>query len=132
MRGTVHPVRLVSLVPTARNQLLADVELPMASVEDVYGSKLCAALDRKHPRHLFDVMKLYEHEGTTPGIRHDYEYNFQGMTEDPVPLDADERRFLPSLARAEPEWSLPGRTPRDLIGHTFTYRNALIVSGRPS
>lgn len=152
MRGTVHPVRPASLVPAARNQLLADVELPMVSQEDLYGGKLCAALDRQHPRDLFDVMKLYEHEGITPEIRrafvvylacgkrpihellfpqlreirHDYAHNFQGMTEDPVPLDAliatrgklvsqiqqeldsNERRFLLSLVRAEPEWSLLG------------------------
>jgi hypothetical protein len=152
MRGTVHPVRRVSLVPVARNQLLADVELPMVSLEDLYGGKLCAALDRQHPRDLFDVMQLYEHEGITAGIRrafvvylacgkrpihellfpqlrdirHDYEHNFQGMTEAAVPLDAliatreklvmqiqreldvDERRFLLSLVSAEPEWSLLG------------------------
>ncbi len=152
LRGTVHPVRRASLVPAARNQLLADVELPMVSLEDVYGGKLCAALDRQHPRDLFDVMKLYEHEGITPeirrafvvylacgkrpihellfpqlrDIRHVYTHNFQGMTEDPVPLDAliatreklvsqiqreldaNERRFLMSLVRAEPEWPLLG------------------------
>ena len=126
MRGTVHPVRRVSLVQAARNQLLADVELPMVSLEDLYGGRLCAALDRQHPRDLFDVMKLYEHEGITPGIRHDYTHNFQGMAEDHVPLDAlistrerlvkqiqkelddDERRFILSLVRAAPEWSLLG------------------------
>jgi predicted nucleotidyltransferase component of viral defense system len=154
MRGTVYPVRRVSLLPAARNQLLVDMELPMVSVEDLYGGKLCAALDRQHPRDLFDVMKLYEHEGITPGIRrafvvylacgkrpihellfpqlrnirHDYAHNFQGMTETPVPLEAliatreklvrqiqrelddGERRFLLSLVRAEPEWSLLGVT----------------------
>ncbi len=152
MRGTVHPVHRVSFVAAARNQLLADVELPMVSLEDLYGGKLCAALDRQHPRDLFDVLKLYEHEGITPGIRrafvvylacgkrpihellfpqrrdirHDFAHNFQGMTEDPVSLDAliatreklvsqiqreldaDERRFLLSLVRAEPEWPLLG------------------------
>jgi len=152
MRGTVHPVRRVSLVAAARNQLLADVELPMVSLEDLYGGKLCAALDRQHPRDLFDVLQLYEHEGITPGIRrafvvylacgkrpihellfpqprdvrYDHAHNFQGMTEYPVPLDLliatrerlvrqiqrelddDERRFLLSLVRAEPEWSALG------------------------
>ena len=59
-------------------------------------------------------------------IRHDYEHNFQGMTAEPVPLDAllaarermmrelqqglddNERRFLLSLAAGTPEWSLLG------------------------
>ena len=152
MRGTVQPVRRASLTPAARNTLLADLEIPVVSLEDVYGGKLVAALDRQHPRDLFDVMQLFAHEGITPGIRrafvvylassnrpihevlftllrdirHDYEHNFQGMTAEPVPLDAlltarermvheiqqglddDERRFLLSLAAGTPQWSSMG------------------------
>jgi hypothetical protein len=85
----------------------------VVSLEDVYGGKLVAALDRQHPRDLFDVMQLFAHEGITPGIRrafvvylassnrpvhevlfpplrdiqHDFEHNFRGMTAEPVPLD---------------------------------------------
>ena len=152
MRGTVRPVRRASLTPMARDMLMADLEIPVVSLEDVYGGKLVAALDRQHPRDLFDVMQLFAHEGITPAIRrafvvylassnrpihevlftplldiqHDYEHNFQGMTAEPVPLDAllaarermvreiqegldeDERRFLLSLAAGTPEWSLLG------------------------
>jgi len=152
MRGTVHPARRASFTPAAREILLADVEIPVVSLEDLYGGKLCAALDRQHPRDLFDVMQLYAHEGVTPGIRralvvylastsrpvhevlfprmrdiaHDYTQNFQGMTADPVPLDAllatrerlvrqiqrelddEERRFLLTLVRAAPDWSSLG------------------------
>lgn len=97
-----------------RNQSLADVELPVAALEDLYGGKLCAALDRQHPRDLFDVIESCEHEGTTPGsrraffvylacgdrpihellfsqlrgIRQDYAHGFQRMIEDSVPLGA--------------------------------------------
>lgn len=114
MRGTVQPVRNASLTPVARDVLLADLDIPVASLEDVYGGKLVAALDRQHPRDLFDVMQLFAHEGITPGIRrafvvylsssnrpihevlfpalrdiqHDYRYNFLGMTALPVTLNA--------------------------------------------
>lgn len=114
MRGTVRPVRNASLTPNARETLLADLEIPVVSLEDMYGGKLVAALDRQHPRDLFDVMQLFAHEGITPGIRRafvvylashnrpvhevlfptlrdirlDYEQNFVGMTTDPVTLDA--------------------------------------------
>jgi predicted nucleotidyltransferase component of viral defense system len=114
MRGTVQPVRRASLTPTARDLLLADLEIPVVSLEDVYGGKLVAAMDRQHPRDLFDVMQLFAHEGITPGIRrafvvylassnrpvhevlfpqmrdieYDYGHNFQGMTAESVPLDA--------------------------------------------
>lgn len=113
IRGTVHPVRRAGLVQSARDVLQADLEIPVASHEDVYGGKLVAAMDRQHPRDLFDVMQLYAHEGITPEIRHafvvylashnrpvhevlfpaerdiaqDYERTFQGMTAEPVPLD---------------------------------------------
>jgi hypothetical protein len=39
------------------------------SVADLYGGKLCAALDRQHPRDLFDVKILMENEGITDEIR---------------------------------------------------------------
>lgn len=113
MRGTVHPVASAVLTPTARDALLGDLEIPVVSLEDVYGGKLVAAMDRQHPRDLFDVMQLFGHEGITPGIRHafvvylashnrpvhevlfpalrnieqEYERNFKGMTMEPVELN---------------------------------------------
>lgn len=112
MRGTVHRVRRANLTPLARDSLLADIEIPVLASEDVYGGKLVAALDRQHPRDLFDVMELFKHEGITPGIRRafvvylashnrpvhevlfpelrdiqmDYERNFIGMTSQPTEL----------------------------------------------
>ena len=111
--GTVLPTRNASLTPNARETLLADLEIPVVSLEDMYGGKLVAALDRQHPRDLFDVMQLFAHEGITPAIRRafvvylashnrpihevlfptlqdirrDYEQNFVGMTTEPVALD---------------------------------------------
>ena len=41
----------------------------MASFPDVYAGKLCAALDRQHPRDLFDVKFLLENEGLTNELR---------------------------------------------------------------
>jgi predicted nucleotidyltransferase component of viral defense system len=113
MRGTVHPVRRTSLTSNARDVLLADLEIPLVSMEDLYGGKLVAAMDRQHPRDLFDVMQHFAHEGITPAIRRafvvylashnrpvhevlfpslrdiqqDYANNFQGMTAEPVSLD---------------------------------------------
>jgi len=112
MRGTVNPVYRANLTPLARDTLLADLEIPVLAPQDVYGGKLVAALDRQHPRDLFDVMELFEHEGITAGIRRafvvyltshnrpvhevlfpalrdiqmDYERNFVGMTSQPTEL----------------------------------------------
>jgi predicted nucleotidyltransferase component of viral defense system len=114
MRGTVQPVRTAALTPLARDTLLAELDIPVVSLEDVYGGKLVAAMDRQHPRDLFDVMQLFAHEGITPGIRRafvvylashnrpvhevlfpsmrdvrqEFERNFRGMTAKPIELDA--------------------------------------------
>ncbi len=114
MRGAVHPVRTASLTQNARELLQADIEIPVMSLEDVYGGKLVAAMDRQHPRDLFDVLQLFAHEGITAGIRRafvvylashnrpvhevlfpssrdirqEFEHNFAGMTAEPVELDA--------------------------------------------
>jgi len=114
MRGTVHPVRMASLTQRARDTLEADLEIPVVSLEDVYGGKLVAAMDRQHPRDLFDVMQLFEHGGITPDIRRafvvylashnrpthevlfpplrdvsqEFEQNFVGMTTEPVELES--------------------------------------------
>lgn len=39
------------------------------STADLYGGKLCAALDRQHPRDLYDVKLLLDSGGITPEIR---------------------------------------------------------------
>ena len=43
-------------------------EMKLVSFEDVYGGKLHAALDRQHPRDLFDVKYLYANEGITDDL----------------------------------------------------------------
>ena len=43
--------------------------MQVASLPDLYAGKLCAALDRQHPRDLFDVKFLLENEGLTENLR---------------------------------------------------------------
>ncbi|WP_217351359.1 nucleotidyl transferase AbiEii/AbiGii toxin family protein [Aquisalimonas sp. 2447] len=88
-------------------------EMPMLSFPDLYAGKCIAALDRQHPRDLFDVHELLNAEGITPDLRtalivylishgrpphrllsgecrditHDYEHGFQGMTTTDLPMD---------------------------------------------
>ncbi len=69
MRGAVHPTRTMSLTASASDALMVDLELPLLSPEDIYGGKLVAAMDRQHPRDLFDVMELFAHGGITAAIR---------------------------------------------------------------
>jgi len=39
------------------------------SFAELYGSKICAALDRQHPRDIFDIMLLMKNEGITDQVR---------------------------------------------------------------
>ncbi len=45
------------------------VTVKTLSFGDIYGSKICAALDRQHPRDIFDIMLLLKNEGITDHVR---------------------------------------------------------------
>ena len=67
-RGTVLPVELRPLHPEARRVFTTDLSAPVLASAELYGSKLVAALDRQHPRDIFDVRGLYETTGLTADV----------------------------------------------------------------
>jgi hypothetical protein len=67
-RGTNLPIAPRPLSESAQNIFFTDIELPLLHPDELYGSKLVAAMDRQHPRDLFDVHGLYARDGLTPGI----------------------------------------------------------------
>lgn len=67
-RGTVLPVQMLSLSKGTQVLFSKNIEVPSLAVPELYGSKLVAALDRQHPRDLFDVKKMYENHGLTSEI----------------------------------------------------------------
>lgn len=69
IRGSVFAVEERELSKSAEDAFELSVTARTLSVADLYGGKLCAALDRQHPRDLFDVMVLLENEGITDEIR---------------------------------------------------------------
>ncbi len=113
LRGTVLPVERRSLTKSASDLFLAELQMPTLTHAELYGGKLVAALDRQHPRDLFDVHLLFENEGITDAMlecfviylsAHDhpphdvldsrdkdisrtYEDQFEGMATVPVTLD---------------------------------------------
>lgn len=88
-------------------------EMQVVSLADLYAGKIMAALDRQHPRDLFDIRDLLANEGISDELRQafivylishgrpigevitsaqkhiavEYEKNFDGMTEVAVPLE---------------------------------------------
>ena len=66
-RGTVLPPRRMVASECVTEQF-GFAEMKVLAFEDLFAGKLVAALDRQHPRDLFDVTLLYEHEGLTDDL----------------------------------------------------------------
>jgi len=66
-RGTVRPPTRMMASDVVVDQF-GFAEMNVLSFEDLYGGKLHAALDRQHPRDLFDVKLLYDNEGLTDDL----------------------------------------------------------------
>jgi Nucleotidyl transferase AbiEii toxin, Type IV TA system len=65
----VFPVQERDLSPQAAEFFEMSAAMQILSIGDLYGGKLCAALDRQHPRDFFDLLILLENEGLTVEIR---------------------------------------------------------------
>lgn len=68
LRGTVFAPEIRDVCQKVEDEF-GYVDMMVVSEADLYAGKLCAALDRQHPRDLFDVKFLFENEGFTPEIR---------------------------------------------------------------
>lgn len=129
LRGSVYPTETRDLCEEAQTFFELFVATRTLSLADIYGGKLCAALDRQHPRDLYDVGLLLANEGLTPQVRrafvvylashdrpmhelldpqfkdlaHVYADEFVGMTRDEVPVQAlcETRETLVSRIREE-------------------------------
>lgn len=113
LRETLHPVRVMAVQQAVRDEF-GFAEMQVLAFEDLYAGKLMAALDRQHPRDLFDVKILLENEGISDALFRTfiaylvggrgsipdaldplgktvdfeglYKHNFVGMTDEPVAL----------------------------------------------
>jgi len=111
-RGCVYDPATMGIVERAEEQF-GFVEIQVLSFADMYAGKIMAALDRQHPRDLFDIHELLVNEGLSPelmnalviylishdhapdkllapkekDISHEYQTGFSGMTEHEVSLD---------------------------------------------
>lgn len=128
-RGTVLPPQRRSLTPAAQQMFAANIQIPVLADAELYGSKLVAAMDRQHPRDLFDVQLLLAQSGWNESLldcfvvylaghnrpTHEvlfptakpldavFNAEFEGMTRDPVTLNellATRQRMLKELPQA--------------------------------
>lgn len=66
-RGVVHDPEMRYVSETVEDEF-GYAEMQIVSFEDLFGGKLHAAVDRQHPRDLFDVELLYDNEGLTDDL----------------------------------------------------------------
>lgn len=114
LRGTVFAPEERRLVPAAEAIFEMSATTTVASVPDLYAGKLCAALDRGHPRDWFDVTLLLRHDGIDDRLRQafvvylashsrpiaelleprprplqeSFSREFEGMAREPITIDA--------------------------------------------
>lgn len=69
IRGSVRSCINLDLCENAQETFNIFRNTRCLSIDDLYGGKICAALDRQHPRDLFDIKLLLEREGITDNIR---------------------------------------------------------------
>ena len=112
LRGCVYDPQPRKIVDRAEEEF-GFAEIQVLSFADLYAGKIMAALDRQHPRDLFDIHELLINEGLSPellnalvvylishehppekllapkekNISHEYQTGFLGMTEREMPLD---------------------------------------------
>lgn len=111
LRGCVYDPEIRPIVEEAED-LFGFAEISVLSFADLYAGKIMAALDRQHPRDLFDIHQLLTNEGMTEQLRnalivylishghsphsmlsptlrditYDFTHNFVGMTEYEIPF----------------------------------------------
>ena len=116
LRGSVYPAEFGELSARAR-AAFGFARVQLLSFEDLYAGKLCAALDRQHPRDLYDVQLLLDNEGINVRMKNAflvylmshnrpmaellepipqeigplYRAEFEGMTYEPVSIERLEK-----------------------------------------
>jgi len=69
IRGHLWPTRQLELVQSAQDEFGMFAAATVVSHAELFGGKICAALDRQHPRDLFDIQQLLDNEGFGDNVR---------------------------------------------------------------
>jgi predicted nucleotidyltransferase component of viral defense system len=77
-RGTLVPPVKMALCDKAQKDFDAFAVIQVVDKGQLFGGKICAALDRQHPRDLFDIKYLLENEDFTEDIKTGFLYSLIG------------------------------------------------------
>ncbi len=71
-RGLLQAPNTLTLCDYAQEEFDVFCTIQTVGTGQLYGGKICAALDRQHPRDLFDVKHFLENEGFNKDIKHGF------------------------------------------------------------
>ena len=71
-RGDLHPARLLQVNEKVQERFKKFAAIQVVSDAELYGGKICAALDRQHPRDLFDVNLLFQESAYNEDIKNGF------------------------------------------------------------
>lgn len=130
-RGVLSDPIEYQLCEKAQDQFDAFCSIAVVPLSQLYGGKICAALDRQHPRDLFDMKYLLQNDGISDEIkkglllsilsskrpihellqpnlqdqRSAFENQFSGMTAEPFSYDDFETTRTDLLAHITNSWT---------------------------
>jgi hypothetical protein len=100
LRGSVFPVAIRQITARA-SSVFGFASVPVVSFEDLFGGKICAALDRQHPRDLHDVYWLLEQEGIDERLKNAFMVYLMGHNRPMAELLAPRVQDIEPLYREE-------------------------------
>ena len=100
LRGSVYPAEGRQLSVRAI-KIFGFARLALPSFEDLYAGKICAALDRQHPRDLYDVYWLLQHEGIDERLKNAFLVYLMSHNRPMAELLAPQAQDIEPLYRAE-------------------------------
>jgi predicted nucleotidyltransferase component of viral defense system len=69
IRGQAFPCRIMDVAPLVETTFKRFASMQVVSEAELFGGKVCAALDRQHPRDLFDIHQMMQFEGFREEVR---------------------------------------------------------------
>lgn len=100
LRGSVYPSQTRRISKTAE-KVFGFAGINLLSFEDLFAGKICATLDRQHPRDLYDTYWLLEHEGITERLKNAFMVYLMGHNRPMAELLAPKCQDITPLYRTE-------------------------------
>ncbi len=100
LRGSVYPSQTCRISENAENTF-GFARMTLMSFEDLFAGKICATLDRQHPRDLYDTYWLLQHEGITQTLKNAFMVYLMGHNRPMAELLAPKSQDISPLYRTE-------------------------------